>query len=351
MNAGEIWWGQIGNSLRLLTAVTNILRDCRSAVLQLPAALPWRQTFRDTVALRRTALGDNRSMKTIAWRDGADPGAFILRELCPRQVLADYYPGQSCAAYLGRREGLTLNEQNIWVTGVHRREDVQRWIAFLTEYEQASAELPSRAVFLLEYDGPPVPGGGTELLTFHVEHYDCRVFCLESGAALKNASLREYQAELALRIGGADPELSWHLLCAGEELITDPVRTAMDVVSRFRNSEGRSFPQLTEQQIVSAAWRAALVIFLPILEQWRMDFVSRHEPELFRHLPIHNSNGEKVTDPYDLELGALFFISRQPGSPFSQEDRAKIELCRDARNKLAHNKALPREEARQILAL
>lgn len=351
MNPGEIWWGQIGNALRLLTAVNHSLRDCRSAVLQLPVRLPWRQTFRDTAAIRRTALGDNRSLTTIPWQEGRDPGDFILNQLCSRQVRANYYPGWSCAAYLGGLRDLSLNEQNIWITGIHRREDIQRWIAFLAEYERTAAQLPSRAVFLLEYDGPAVPGGSVEVLSFTVEDYDCRVFCLESGAALKNAAFREYQAELALRIGGGDPELSWHLLRAGEALTEDPVRTALDVVGKCRNSEGRSFPQLTEQQIASAAWRAALVILLPILEQWRMDFVARHESELFRHLPIHNSNGEKVTDPFDLELGALFFISRQPGCTFSPEDRARIELCREARNKLAHNRILSREEARAILKL
>lgn len=351
MNAGAIWWGQIGNCLSLLSGVTNCLRDSNSVVLALPEHLPWRREFRSSAAVRRTALGRNRALTTLSWRDHREPGDFILRELCSREEQSDYYPGDSLAAWLGSREDLELNEQDVWITGIHRREELVKWCTFLAEYERVSAELPERAVFVLEYDGPPVANPGIAQLVFTVEDYDCRVFCLESGAALKNAELREYQAELALRIGGADPELSWALLLRGEELLTDPVKTAMETLRQSTDSEGRPFASRTEQQILSAAWRAALVIFFPLLEQWRMDFVTRHEQMLRSQLPIQNANGEKVTDPYDLEIGGLYFLSGKPGVSFTMEEKARIDLCREARNKLAHNRYLPREDARRIMKL
>ena len=351
MNPGAIWWGQIGNSLSLLSRLTNSIRDYRSVVLALPENLPWEREFRENAAIRRTALGGNRGLRSLRWRERQDPGDFIFRELCSREEQLDYYPGDSRAAYLGSREDLELHELDIWVTGIHRKEDLVKWTTFLAEYEKVSAALDQRAVFVLEYDGPTASNPGVEQLIFQVEDYDCRVFCLESGAALKNAELREYQAELALRIGGGDPEFSWALLLRGEDLIRDPVRTALEVIAGSTGSQGRPFAALTEQQITSAAWRAALVIFFPLLEQWRMDFVIRHESELRRHLPITNSNGEKVTDPYDLEIGALYFISGKPGVAFPLEEKAQIDLCREARNLLAHNKVLSREHARQILKL
>lgn len=61
MISGSIWWGQIGNSLRLLTKVTNTLRDCQSAVFQVPQNFPWRQDFYEailiSVGLHSTASG------------------------------------------------------------------------------------------------------------------------------------------------------------------------------------------------------------------------------------------------------------------------------------------------------
>ena len=62
MNAGEIWWGQIGNSLRLLTTVTNNLREGRSAVLQVPRNLPWRQDFYEAAGMRCAMLSAERRL-------------------------------------------------------------------------------------------------------------------------------------------------------------------------------------------------------------------------------------------------------------------------------------------------
>lgn len=340
MNPGAIWWGQIGNSLRLLTDITNCFRDSRSAVLELPARLPWQQELRDRAAIRRTALGWNRELRTLPWREHRDPGDFILRELCSRQEQLDYYPGDPLAEYLGSREDLELNEQDIWITGIHRREDLLKWCTFLTEYERISAQLSDRAVFVLEYDGPPVTNPGIGHIVFRLEDYDCRVFCLEAAAALNNTGLRTYQAELALHIGGTDPELSWELLQLGEALLQDPVAAT------------RGFGQLSEQQTVSAAWRAAVVLFFPVLEQWRTDCIRRNAGELQRQLPITDSNGESITELEDLELGNLYYIRKnRPGCKLSQEDKVKIDLCRHARNLLAHNKMICLEDARRIMEL
>ena len=45
-------------------------------------------------------------------------------------------------------------------------------------------------------------------------------------------------------------------------------------------------------QIVSAVWRAAVVLLFPVLEEYRFDFILRHKTELEKYLPITNSNGE-----------------------------------------------------------
>lgn len=347
MNPAAIWWGQIGNCLRLLTDVTNCFRDSRSAVLELPARLPWPQELRDRGAIRRTALGQNRELQILPWQEHREPGDFVLRELCSWEEQSDYYPGDSWAAYLGSREDLELNEQDIWITGIHRREDLLKWCTFLTEYERVSAQLPERAVFVLEYDGPPVSNPGIEHIVFRVEDYDCRVFCLEAAAALNNTRLRAYQAELALHISGTDPEFCWELLQLGEALLKDPVAATREALARSRD-----FGQLSEQQTVSAAWRSAVVLFFPVLEQWRMDCIRRNAEELQRQLPITDSNGESITELEDLELGNLYYIRKnRPGCKLSQEDKVKIDLCRHARNLLAHNKMICLEDARRIMEL
>lgn len=351
MNAGTIWWGQIGNSLRLLTKVTNNLRDCHSAVLQVPEKLPWRQDFYEAIDVRRSAFSGERRLMRLRWEENADPGEFILDELCSKRVRADYWPGQTYAAYLGSRDDIMLNDYYVWITGVHNKADISRWAEFISQYERAAQHLENRAVYIVEYDGVPADVPGVEKIVYNVENYDCRVFSLEAAAALGNTELRNYQAELALSICGNDPELCYELLLVGEKLLRNPVQASIEVLSGSCSSEGIPFAPIDEQSIQSSVWEATIVLLFPVLERYRMRFITSNKTELARHLPISNSNGDRVTDPCDLEIGALCYIVSSSSKAFSTDDIDAIKLCRKVRNLLAHNKVVPLDEVSKVYTL
>ena len=351
MNPGSIWWGQIGNSLRLLTKVTNNLRDCHSAVLQVPQNLPWRSEFYDAVDIRRSAFGGERRLVRLTWAEGADPGEFVLDELCSNRVRAEYWPGQTYAEYLGSKGDLLMNDYYVWITGIHSKADLSKWEEFVAQYHHVAKQLDSSAVFILEYDGVHTDFAGVEKILYSVENYDCRVFCLEMATALNNTELSDYQAELALCIGEGDPELCAALLFEGKSLLLDPVKTAQHITSTEMNSEFKNFTQKTDQQISSAAWNAAIVLLFPVLEHYRMSFVGKYEHALSRHLPISNSNGDRITDPYDLEIGAIHYIIGTAEKEFTPAEADNIRIFRKARNLLAHNKPLPYSDVLKILSL
>lgn len=351
MTGGNVWWGQIGNSLRLLTQLSNCLRDCRSVVLQAPQGLPWKQIFYETLDLHRSDFSSQRRLKRLPWEEGADPGEFVLDELCSRKVQADYWPGKTYGEYLGSREDLILNDYYVWITGIRSKTDLTHWVEFLTQYHRAGADPEQQAVFCLEYTGAPMEVAGLENLVYSVERYDCRVFCLEAAAALKNTDLRTYQAEMALSIAGADPELCFALLNQGMKLLYQPVQTAVTTAASGCYSSGALFPVLRDQQATVAAREAALVLLFPILERYRMGIIEGHSPELARHLPITNSNGDRVTDVWDLEIGQLLYIVSTNGKGFSQTEVETIRLCRNVRNQLAHNKPVRYEQAKAVFAL
>lgn len=351
MNPGSIWWGQIGNSLRLLTKVTNNLRDCQSAVLQVPKKLPWRHDFYEAIDIRRSAFSGERRLVRLTWEDGMDPGEFVLDELCSNRVRADYWPGQTYAEYLGSKSELLMNDYYVWVAGIHNKEDISKWGEFLTQYHHVAKQLETSAVFILEYDGANADLLGVEKIVCSVESYDCRVFCLEAAATLNNSDLRAYQAELALCIGGNNPDLISALLERGNKLLLDPVATATDVMTSGYSSNGNPFIVEPEQIISSAAWKAAIGLLFPIVEQYRLDFISTHERTLARHLPISNSNGDRITDPYDLEIGAIQYIVGSAQKEFTPVEVENIRLCRKTRNLLAHNKPVPYADVKKILDL
>lgn len=351
MNAGEIWWGQIGNSLRLLTTVTNNLREGRSAVLQVPRNLPWRQDFYEAAGMRCAMLSAERRLARLRWdAHMGKPGEFILDELCP-DVRGEYWPGMTYARYLGSLEDHMLNVTDVWVTGIGSKKELALWEEFVAEYEQTARDPDARAVFILEYDGDRVESSRLALVDYTVENYDCRVFALEAAAALGNTRQRNYQAELALSICRNDPELCHELLQTGEKLLHNPVKTAAEVITRSCSSEGWFFAEMDDEVIQSAAWEAAIVLLFPVMERYRMRFIARYKEELSRHLPINNSNGERVKDPSDLEIGSLFYIVSNSAREFAPDDARNITLCREVRNLLAHNKIVPLEDVCKVYAL
>ncbi len=351
MNPGTIWWGQIGNSLRLLSKVTNALRDCHSAVLQVPQKLPWRHEFYNAVEVRRSAFGAERRLRRLQWEENTDPGEFVLDELCSNKTRADYWPGLSYAAYLASRDDIVLNDYYVWITGIHSKTDISKWSAFVADYVHHCADPNKRAVFILEYDGVNTDFSGVEKILYCVENYDCRVFALEIAASLSNAAMRNYQAELALSICSNNPEFCYELLLQGNKLLEKTMSCVWEVISNSRDSDRRSFPPMTESQIQSAAWEASIVLMFPILERYRMGFIGRHQAQLSRRLPVTNSFGEKITETCDLELADLCHIVNQAGSNIPTNEAEAIRLCRRIRNLLAHNNLVSYEDVQKLLAL
>ncbi|MBQ6206984.1 MAG: hypothetical protein IJK52_07865 [Oscillospiraceae bacterium] len=352
MNAADIWWGQIGNSLRLLGRVTLCLRDHKSAVLAMPTRFPWKERFYREIDIRRAPYSVNRRLKRIAWPGRGDPGHFVLTTLCPLDVQADYWPGQTYGEYLGSRRNLAINDYDIWVTGVHSKADLTKWADFVTRYHAAAKDAEPHAAFFIEYDGPDMKPGNVERISCQVERYDCRVFCLEMAAELSGTPLRDYQAELALSIGGSQPELCAALLETGDRLLDDPISTARQVLDAARDSYGNRFAPRTETELNSAVWLAAVALLFPLMERYRIDFIERHKMELYRFLPISNSNGDEVTEPFDLEIGALcYIIANLRVHLFTPAEVSGLRLCRRIRNQLAHNKPADRADVEAVMSL
>ena len=351
MSAGEIWWGRLGNSLRFLSGVSSLLRESRSAIVRLPERFPWREQFDREVDRGQERYSLHRRLVRVLWREGEDPGTFVLGELCPRNVQAEYWPGQTVAEYLGALDGLELGDCCVWVRGIHSRNDVIRWADFASRYETAAAGLEHRACFLLEYDGPAHQSALLPDIAYEMDEYDSRALCLELSADLAGTPCRGYLTELAIRIGREDPELCAALLARGDALARDPEAVAEEVLRTGRNAGGNPFAPIGTGEIASAVWRAAVVLLFPVLEGFRFAFIERHQEELARYLPITNSNGDQVTEPADLELGSLFFVVTTAMYVFSPADVERIRLCRGVRNELAHNKPVPYEDVLAVLSL
>lgn len=350
MNTGAIWWEQLGTSRRFLNQIKENMEAANSVVLHIPEKMPWKKYFYTMVDLQKASFSGDRQMQRLEWQPEKYPGAFILERLCTRIVRADYFPGQTYAAYLGSRDDILLCDYYVWITGVDTIEGINQWIEFISEYNEYSKSFSKRAIFIIEYSGPAFASRQVTCLSYALETIDRQVFCLELSSALNNASQRDFQSELALRVGGDDPELSALLIGSGEAFIRNPVNVTQTILQNRRRSDYTAFSGLSEAQIDSAVWKADIVMLFPILEQWRLDLVTKYKEDLRRYLPIRNSNGEKVEEPLDLEIGSLLYIAVQ-NQPFTKTEYEQLKLCRSVRNKLAHNQIVPADEVYAVLGL
>lgn len=351
MNGGAIWWDQLGTSRRFLKQIQDNMEACRSVILCLPENMPWKSYFYTTIDIQKASFSSERQLQRIKWTAGVDPGAFVLAQLCSGVVQADYFPGQTYAEYLGGRGDILLCDYYVWVTGIKAKDDLGKWVEFITRYNAYSKHLEKRAVFILEYDGLGYSTDSVPRIYYTIEDIDCHVFCLEAASALANTAQRDYQSELALCVGGGDPEFSAALLQSGDDFLNDPVLFALAIIANKTRSDHTKFINQTQEKISSSVWKASIRLLFPMLEQWRFDLISKHEDDLRIFLPITNSNGEKVSEPYDLEIGTLFFIAVQHSQIFSKTEYDQLKLCRTVRNKLAHNQIVSRNEAAGVMSL
>ena len=351
MNAGKLWWGQIGSSISLLSRLTKNICTGKSTILHLGSKLPWKYDFYDMVNFRRTETAEGRRLMRTSWMEGADPGEYVLKEFCSDTVIRRYWPGESYGAYLAGLPDLPLCDYIVWITGIRSKGDLHNWIRFVSEYETLGKSLSRRPVFVLESEEEAEESCALEQLPFQIAHHDCRVFCLEGAVALGNTKYPDYQAELALCLGDNNPELSHALLVAGEDLLLEPADTLRAILASETDCQGYPFPDMEDSRIRSALWKAALVLLFPIIEQYRFHIIDTYRLGIERELPIINPVEDRIDEPNDLEIGVLRHVANKKSLALPSEEKRNIQFCYEARNLMAHNKPVPYHLATALLAL
>lgn len=335
---GELWWKQLSPSVALFDGVERRLREETSFIVQLPEKLPWRACFDRLLQQRFAALRADRIFTMKTPQPHCEPGEYVLQNFCPPAFRDDYWPGQTYGAYFASSEQLPLHESFIWLRGIADKRDLDSWRKFVRDYETCCKSLPQRAVFVLEYTGE-IPGAAlADAICYRIRGYDCQVFCLERSSALPYpAHVQRYLAEAAAQIGDGDAEICDALLERHADLLTDPIGAAQETFQ----AAGR---QASAEDISRALWEAQLTVAFPAVERWRMQFIRQHEEQLKRHLPIQNANDEIIREPNELEIGNLYFIVRSSNDRWDSAQTARIALCRQVRNQLAHNHLVPFEQ-------
>ena len=172
---------------------------------------------------------------------------------------------------------------------------------------------------------------------------------LAASAAKTTYQIKAYLTELAANLLGNDIELCANCLQDWEAFLDDPIKRIEEVQNNSTRSDGSSFDfRFDMAEINRRIWLSQIRSIYPMLEEYRENFVTRHQKTIAASLPIESSFGEVCTDPQEVELGTLVFMAGCGKLYQDQGEYKRLLGFKEARNRLSHLSALTYREIREL---
>lgn len=349
----QVWWNHIIKANKFKKDIIESIIEGKSVILSLPQNVPWKETLIELISNELRMENPKNAFERISCPE-EEVGYYLLNKYCKKEKRATYRYGMTYAAFLGKSEDIVLNDRYIWVSDIPNSK-YNEWIEFIVEYNKhATKRAP--AVFVLETQDDTVSNKtkqGMKHFVFeqNIGAYDKFAFC--ALAATENQCkeyMRSYLAELVSSICNEDIELCAACVKMGIQFLKNPVKVIQKIVNSSTRSDGTPFQfKKNEKEIQQCIWETQLKQIFPLVEKYRNKFISRYHGQIHAVLPVENSFGEIVTEPYDLEIGNLVHMIYKGMILVNAKEREELECCVMARNKLAHLEILESEKVEQIL--
>ena len=347
---------------RFLRRIERALRDGASVVARFPGEAPG--GFRE-----RTLSALYGSWNCTVFR--AEPAELPFESL--RERFAPRLESAWRATLRDLCEHEEFHGRLIWLDGLGGldRSDLLAWINFLTDYAQASRSVREfeRTLFVAVLEGHPPADPPREDVTLRT--HDWRDVVSEMDLLFLSyerlwrrdvgTAMRLLLATSVARVAAWDPEVAERLLDEKDYVILDPCSMLRSVASEKGWNSGtaaawelgtasgngtlhaaRASLQEPPRELRRRVWSAQVSVLLPLIDDWRRDFVSEH----YGLLAVHLERDEIPLDPLDLDVGDLTGMVQRPG--FGGDTRRRVRLMNKWRNDLAHLKPLAVRDARSL---
>ena len=351
----KVWWNMVTNASQMVTKIITCIKEGKSVLLELNRKVPWYDTLSEIISEELTAYYADRSLKIVENMEGA-PDEYLFNEFCKREKRAQYRPSIGYPAFLAQSDDIMLNQCIIWAVDVDT-EKVTKWCDFIDMYNRALGKGKTGCLFLIETrEKVHIPEKkGLYYISYEnmIEHYDNYLFNMILSARLKESSLfKQYLAEVVSSMVPDDIELSALCIQKGRKFLKNPIKEIEEIVNSNCRSDGSSFTFDNNADVLSKRlWEAQIKVIFPLLEKQRNILISKYEKEIEPILPIYVSYGDKVESVKDVEIGILSFMVGNGKLEVEQQDRHKIAILKEARNKLAHISVMTQNEIDELLEL
>lgn len=341
----EIWWNRITNPVNFRNDIVKSLANDRSVCISLPKGetMPWREDFIYEI---RAAVRLTDSVRSFNVKDAPankEPAEYLLDSFFTEEEASKYWPGRDdIVEFIAKSKGTVLNRQYLYIRNISEKDSI-KWLQFVDKYMKLANE-DEHCLFILETSGRELTSERVSCFDYqdYVSEYDRQLLCLAIASSLKCSNdMRWYISAVAANVVGGDIELAGMLALDGLALAKDPSAT----VKKLMTANGREFDQ---KQTRFAVWKAQMNMVFPLIEQFRQYFSEKYSGLLEAYLPINNSAGDSIRNVNDLEIGNIYYIVNSYISSIASDDNNALDLCRNARNILAHMHTLSIDELSEL---
>ncbi len=375
----KLWWENITGPATLIKSVEETIVSNKSVVLQMPSLIPWKEGFYSEINNRIHEFNREANLEVFDCKE--ESSDVVISEESLAKFLIDKYGYPETLQSYRKSSKVTIQEhmikkevlknQIIWVTNI-TDEAFPVWYSFLQKFNSKGLK---DGLFIIEIFQQEINLPNFGLLEYkkYITYYDQLLFnhILISECSL-SPEWKQYIAMLATIICLNDIELSGLLINRKEIIKKSPVQCLKKIFSEQESKDKYSdisldknhpFNLITNNKsnyLKNKIWETQLKIIFPLLEEERINYIEKHKEELEYILGKHNITnrefGERITNPYDVEIGALDHISRSllnnNTNLFSlkdSEEKNRLSLIHSMRNSIAHHEVCDTKVIKEFL--
>ena len=334
IDSGKLWWSRLANSVRFIENTVDALAESRSVILNMPSDIPWREKMFDALEEEyNSRCGKRGIQKDDVSELKVTPGAYLLKKHFNDAQKKGYWPGQSIEKYMAGIKKASINNKIIFITGIKNAAAANSWHNSISEY-LSNADNENHCVFVLVLQNAEIKAHGNyEIINYgdYVSGYDTLMLCLTILSSERcTDDARQYIAEIANEISCGNAEIASILAKSGIELACNP-----DSVTRRAYADAKTGVCDLPDKVNRGVWKAQVKHVFPKLEDYRRELIGEYTKEIQACLPITGSDGEKVHEAVDVEIGQLVYLAKSYNLlPKDKYDR--LIKMRNVRNRLAH---------------